>query len=88
MISGRFERKITALEPLFCGANCSSGSSITEGVIGRNVVSECVFPAATRRRFGRRIRTRAARFEFLTPDGEPSLNVDARGALTLGMTAG
>ena len=52
MISGRFERKRTALEPLFCGTNRSGVSSITESTKRRNAVSECAFPTVTWQRFG------------------------------------
>lgn len=48
MISGRFERKRTALEPLFCGANHSGVSSITESANRRNAVSGSAFRDALR----------------------------------------
>ncbi|MCB6414152.1 hypothetical protein LI221_03575 [Faecalimonas umbilicata] len=43
MISGRFERKRTALEPLLCGANRFGVSSITESASRRNAVSGSAF---------------------------------------------
>ena len=48
MISGRFERKRTALEPLFCGANHSGVSIITESANRRNAVSGSAFRDALR----------------------------------------
>lgn len=48
MISGWFERKRTALEPLFCGANRSGVSSITGSVNRRNAVSGSAFCDALR----------------------------------------
>lgn len=48
MISGRFERKRTALELRFCGANRSGVSSITESANQRNAVSGSVFCDALR----------------------------------------
>lgn len=48
MISGRFERKRTALEPLFCGANRFGVSSITGSANQRNTVSGSAFCDALR----------------------------------------
>ena len=48
MISGRFERKRTALELLFCGANRSGVSSITGSANRRNDVSGSAFWDALR----------------------------------------
>ncbi len=48
MISGRFERKRTALEPLFCEPNRSGVSSITESANRRNAVSGSAFSDALR----------------------------------------
>ena len=48
MISGRFERKRTALELPFCGANRSGASSITERANRGNTVSGSAFCDALR----------------------------------------
>ncbi len=48
MISGRFECKRTALEPLFCRVNRSGVSSITGSANRRNTVSGSAFCDALR----------------------------------------
>ena len=53
MISGRFWRKSTALEPLFRPPNCSGVFGITGDANGRNAVSGGVFRDAGREYRGR-----------------------------------